>query len=303
MSKKRKLFIAALQPLVALLIVVFVIIGYRFESLGWFSSNTNTTANGMNVVVSTNDYDIYVGKKTEYDRTETIQGNEVAVYSGMSDFKEALDATINTTNVPITGGSIGVELVSDYSYDTDTFDDVKNLIPGSFGYMEFYIKKKVQSDITVTLNINISGYKKVGNDIIQPTSDDEFDDATRMLKGHFLFFGGRTITNQDLSTRTYSDFINGSFTYNTQGKTPEVISGENYYHITIYWEWPVLYEEITTKLGTKYPILLLEDYLDDHPEYFFADEDVTTFDEKVFSYNDGDQLIGENINYLVVVLS
>ena len=85
------------------------------------------------------------------------------------------------------------------------------------------------------------------------------------------------------------------------------MSEKNYYEVTIYWEWPVTYDDITENTSTtspavtkKYPAALT-DYVSAHPEYFFASgASAVTPGQKIDSYNDGDQLIGDNIQYVAL---
>ena len=190
-------------------------------------------------------------------------------------------------------------------------DGVYYLVPGSYGSFTFYIKKTVDSDIEVNFNISMYGYKKsynTDNVVIPyiPTNNPSYNKALDMLKGHILFFEERDVDNHGEPTH-YRNLINGShFSYSTSGKTKDSVYTD-YYKVTVYWEWPLLYEDIanntsTSELTKRYPSELLT-YLNNHRNYFFAiNENSNVTIELSDGYNDGDQLIGDNIHYLIVKL-
>ena len=79
------------------------------------------------------------------------------------------------------------------------------------------------------------------------------------------------------------------------------------YKIELYWEWPITYYAIHDDLSTtspavtnKYPVETGV-FMEQNPNYFYPPYATLTTDEnKSDAYNDGDQLIGDNVEFLVV---
>lgn len=190
------------------------------------------------------------------------------------------------------------------------------LMPGSYGTLTFYLRKKdANANVSTNIKMNISGLKIVykddgqfsnanGNFDIEAPSDDRFRKALNMLQGHILFFENRTVSNG--SVTSYSDFIeNGSFNYSTEGKTQE----NGYYKIVIYWEWPETFEDL---ISEKYPSAV-STFVSNNANYIFGN-DITNTQYATYiqtvsgrnrlsdGYNDGDKLIGDNVQFVIVTI-
>ena len=284
---------------------------YLSITFGWFAAKHESEGSGMDVVSESDKYDIYIAKTTKYDQKR----NNKDVYEGITEFKELLsDAgkNFNTTDPAslYTNALLALELDNEVIYD-----GVYYLVPGSYGTFTLYIKPKVNEDFEVSFDIELSGYKKgYGEDdvpYVYLPNTDNFRSALKMLKGHILFFGGRTTATDENGAAyvsKFTDFMGNHVTYNTTGKTKTLIGSDYYYVLTIYWEWPLLYSDIVGSLqsddapNNKYPAAVGE-YITAHPDYFFAsNQNSTNIDELSDGYNDGDQLIGDNIHFLVVTL-
>lgn len=212
-----------------------------------------------------------------------------AGYTGIADLKQEIS------------GSLYAELDNEVEYKGTYY-----LMPGTYGSLTIYIEKKVAGDITVTLNIGLSGYKLTydQNDnysLQKPIEDSRYQKALEMLKGHILFFENRVVDNEGNPTQ-FSSLVGSTYEYSTEGKTPEA---NGYYKITLYWIWPLLYNDLldTTKYGAE-----VRDYVSAHPEYFFGNnitqENYSSADDnaKEDGYNDGDRFIGDNIHFLLVTI-
>ena len=136
----------------------------------------------------------------------------------------------------------------------------------------------------------------------------ESESVLDLLKGHLLFFEGRT-------GNTYEDYKytglidDGVIRFSTAGRTPTQIGGETCYEVTLYWEWPATYHDIVNNLneqgGTteKYPYELAA-YIDAHRSYFFASNATSNDSQKLSNgYDDGDQNIGNNVQFIVVYVT
>lgn len=282
---------------------------YLSITFGWLAGKHEVEGGGMNIIAESDKYEIYIDKTTEYDNEQ--------VYEGITDFKANIALTgkaFNETDPTAlyTTSGLALELVNESAYENTYF-----LVPGSHGYFTLYIKPKVEENFDVNFDITLSGYKK-GYDAnnnpyvyIPDETDESFNKALNMLKGHILFFGGRTATTVDgqVNIISFSNFLENQIRFNTAGKQKVTKYGEQYYELKIYWEWPLLYSDMIEDLQNsdpsythKYPAIL-ETYINNHKNYFFANNETST-DEAELSdaYNDGDQLIGDNIHFLVVNL-
>ncbi|MBO7085855.1 MAG: hypothetical protein J6W25_01950 [Bacilli bacterium] len=276
---------------------------YLSITFGWLAGLQGAEGDGMHIISETDEYEIYIAKTTKYDDNN--------VYEGIDDFKNELKASgkaFNETDPAVlyTNSALALELDNEVMYENVYF-----LVPGSYGTFTLYIKPLVEGDINISFDIELSGYKKSYNEstnelsLVIPENDDAYNQALDMLKGHILFFGSRTMSGGQLTK--FSNFLGNHITYNTAGKSMVTVDGEDYYKLTIYWEWPLLYSDIIHDLqsddpNNKYPAAV-GTYISSHPEYFFAtNADEEEEDLLSDGYNDGDQLIGDNIHFLVITL-
>ena len=277
-------------------------------ALGWFASNGTTDATGMQVVASTELYDILIDRPaTQFDPLE-LDENSQPIYPNITAFRAQLAAdgySLSALSTE-TASQLGFELTNE-AYEADSG---YNLVPGSYGALHFYLRPNAGADGSeVTLSLEFGGYANTYDEYDQleivPVEEEEVLD---LLKGHLLFFTERTGSAENYQ---YDGLIeNGSFQYamdplvhpkcSTPGKT-------DCYEITLYWEWPVTYEEIIENTSTtspavtkKYPVELA-DYWNDNREFFF-ETNANETDPVLLSdgYNDGDQRIGDTVNFITV---
>ena len=287
--------------------IFFLVAVYLFLSItfGWFSDNRSVSATGMSIALSSEKYDVYIEKKQKYD--EIKNGEEV--YEGISVFKQALSAlgiSFNTTEDLFTSSRLALELDNEVKHD-----NVYHLVPGTYGTFTLYIKPNVNEDFVVNLDIELSGYKKgydENDDIVVfiPEDDEKYNTALDMLKGHIMFFGGRTKSGNVVTK--YTNFFEHTITYNTAGKSKVTVDGVDYYKLVVYWEWPLLYSDIVDNIRSesdttkKFPPEV-GNYVNAHRNYYLASNlESDDIDDLSDGYNDGDQLIGDNIHFLVVNL-
>ncbi|MBQ7671139.1 MAG: hypothetical protein IJS45_10545 [Clostridia bacterium] len=177
------------------------------------------------------------------------------------------------------------------------------------------------------------------DEIAVPTEDETA--AMDLLKGHILFFMGREQI-AGTAEYHYSDHLtSGTFTYNTGDNTPitDVGDGRDHYRIEVYWIWPSTYSQIVFEEGDERlygahalfdnePAVpdpldpserqemldFMEDYgsiADGEENYFFhncalgfdQDEKSTKYIEYSDGYNNADQIIGDNVHYIVAAVT
>lgn len=277
-------------------------------ALGWFASNDVTGATGMQVVAATDAYEILIDRPAERFDPLELDENGQPVYPNISDFKSMLAtegyslSALSTETAP----QLGVELINE-AYDSD---GGYNLMPGSYGTLRFYIRPYAADGSVLTIPLALGAYANAYDELdnleIVPVDDSKVLD---ILNGHLLFFTGRT--GAAYADYQYSGLIDqGSFRYDTGAHAKCLTEGKtDCYEITLYWEWPVTYKEILEETSTtspavtkKYPPELLE-YVAENPERFFAtNAESTNPDLLSDGYDDGDQLLADSVDYMVVYI-
>ena len=299
-GKEQKMLILRL---IFILLSGALLLFFSFYSFAWFSNNSGVTSTGMHLVVSTDTYDVLVERGTTYDSGHDYITGDGKLKSLLANAGYSLthSSTADST-------SIAYELVNEYSFDGHYY-----LMPGAHGTVSFYIRPKVaNSNVTARFSLNLSGYKSVitpgeNDTVVETMSAVTSESVLNMLKGHILFFTERTTVNGQFQ---YDGLIDdGTFAYNSSGKSKSTDPGKtDCYKVTLYWEWPITYDSITDNISTpsvtkKYPEEL-EDYLNDHREYFFAvSVSGNKQEEMIDAYNDGDQTIGDGMVALVAYIN
>jgi len=273
-------------------------------SFAWFSFNSSLSHSGMQVGVISEAVDIVIERPTEYE----------SGYSGIvgeGGLKSVLMAEgYSTTAVDSVSSYL---LANELVVEEATYEDKRFMVPGAYGSLTFYIRPKAgYANSRVALRMDLGGYADVYEDgeetsTILPVTRES---VLNMLHGHVLFFRGRTGETYD--SFVYSDqIVNGHFVYDmSQHSTCTEPGKTDLYKITIYWEWPITYYAIHDDLSTESPAVTKKYpvetgvYLEENPSYFYPGSvSPSTDEEKSDFYNDGDQLIGDNVDYFVVRFS
>ncbi len=321
LKKQVHLFPGLLSLIVLAVILVLGFVAYFNHSLAWFSSNRDTSATGMGVKVKGKNFDLITlsndttnKKGVYYDPYHAaIQENESEAYDIW-----LVDSGSNINNYTNTGrddGTLGIE-------------------PGSSGVIKFYIKP--YQDVTVEFAFETIGYNSskttVGGktQVTMTELSSEADESARFLNGHVLLFEG-----YDESTSFYSGLIptgsdgkrvfsrefqlNGSYDADTDGD-----SASDAYEVDIYWIWPETLDALvynsnstTTTICDRNAVASSgedNDYtkvvnnICTYPQYYLKNYSLnTTYTEALVSgrnitYNDADQDIGMNIEYILLRL-
>ena len=272
-------------------------------SFAWFSMNSSVDHSGMQVVVSSDAVDILIERSSsEYD----VGYEGITGAGGLKSVLAAKEYDFVATD------SADAYLLAYELVVTDiTYEGKRYLVPGAYGTMTFYIRPQTGHDNeTVRIGLSFDGYANVYSEgastpTIQLVTKES---VCNLLKGHILFF-----QNYDYDSTydgyVYSNMItDGGFDYDMSQHSKCTDPGKtDLYKIELYWEWPITYYAIHDDLSTtspavtnKYPVetgVLMEQ----NPNYFYPPYATLTTDEnKSDAYNDGDQLIGDNVEFLVV---
>ena len=269
-------------------------------SFAWFSMNPSIRQTGMEIVASSQTVDLLVERTTVYDT-----GYDGIV--GANGLKAALTANgyslteTDTDDAPF----LADELENEYVFETKRY-----MMPGAYGKMTFYIRPKAGNDgKTVRFSLKLTGYVDGYDGETPVVAEATSERVKQLLKGHVLFFTGRTgATYEDFC---YSGLIDGGFSYNMSEHTKcEEVGKTDCYKVVLYWEWPVTYYDIVDYLSTTSPAVTRKypaevgTYISSHEEYFFPISVYGATDEaRSDAYNDGDQTIGDGVDYFVAVLT
>lgn len=283
-------------------------------SLGWFSSQTTVATTGMHVVAVTEDCDVLVERRSEYDRTKGSP--PIERYPGIVALKEYheddgydVDTATSTAETP----KLAFEMVNELSHsEYDDYAgaqiDSRFLMPGSYGTVTFYLRPfagvtRLRKSFSLTIDGLYAVETQNGYEICEVSSQSTLD----LLKGHILFFTERTGATHE--QYCYDGLVDRSFIFDSaEHELCDEVGKTDCYKVVLYWEWPETYLDISRNTSDaentrKYPSEL-EDYVSENPEFFFAinqaSEDET---ERSEGYDDGDQKIGNHVHFVSTILT
>ena len=275
-------------------------------SFGWFSSVLSMQNNGMSIVVSADSYEILIDR-TNYYTADALDSDDEPLYPNISEFFTYLEddhydlTETSTADAP----KLAFELTNEY---VDS-EGNRSLLPGARGTLTFYVRPREGAEnMTIHFSLQAVGYQSVYNNELSQTEVVPAEDATaiNMLKGHLLFFTGRTGATYD--AYRYTGLITtGGFDFDLSAH--ETYEDTDTYQVTLYWEWPVTYDEIYENTSTTSPAVTkkypseLSTYVAGHRNYFFASRaESNDVEHLIDGYNDGDQVIGDNVNFIGVLI-
>ncbi|MBO4573508.1 MAG: hypothetical protein J5762_07100 [Clostridia bacterium] len=320
-SKKMKMELVKRMSLIIVSGVLLLFVS--FYSFGWFSFNTKNKPGTLQLVTSTESYDLLIEtpRRTTYDSDHDYITGEGELKSNLTakgfNFTAA-DTTVDT--------KIAFELVNEFRYENRYY-----IMPGSYGTVTFYVRPAAgKSSVVAKLGLDIGGYGIVVEEDEENSGsyytvmrEVESGPVLDLMKGHILFFTERT--GADYEHYQYDGLIEGEYVFDSRGKTLcEDVGKTDCYKVTLYWEWPITYFELSENLSTsvpevtrKYPVEVGE-YIEEKPEYFFAGvigpSDVDDLEdyysgnaERIADalsdlYNDGDQIIGSGAKCIVLYI-
>ena len=289
MSKSIQKIVISLSSSIFLLVVLIMLVAYASTTFGWFASNEKVDTDGMSVGVASQSYG--------------VGGNGAASFSGLGD------------------GSY-LTLIKDGS-DTD----IEDIAPGDFGRVSFDLTSSTVLSSTINISIQLIGL--IGEDDNFTTCTDNA--VLTLLNGHILFFENRTAI-PSTNHYHYTNHIT-TLNYNTAAHTPTppAQNDDNLYHYTVefYWIWPrsfgqLVLDEDDSRIRHKTVFdknvsdrgdMLA--YIKANSGLFFvwtnaqpsvfptndANYQNTYYIQLTNAYNNADQSIGDNIDYIVVHLT
>ena len=300
------------------LIAVTIIIG----SIAWFTMSREVTTEGMSIktaplpfelktIGNAGLYDDFLDEVAQgYGNTETTgatQGIKWKLTKNVSEMNNVREADDETDLEEIT------------RLDSDKY----GLKPGDSGELVFSIVPNGTAELNISINVKITGYKagfdNAGNKTSAALQKVTDETMVHYLNSHIILFYMGTDNKKHLLT---SDGFNVS----VSEETP----------VTIYWVWPATLRELLdadieaindTNASKEVRRLFFE-----HPDYFLKATNDFSFDDIIVEknedldaqeagiayvlplvsgrnyntygtmYNDADQTIGDNFNYILVEL-
>ncbi len=303
----------AIPLALSFLIVLGVVFNAVFRpSLGWFAGGTNVRTTGMQVVAFSNNCEVLIERGSEYDLTKGTPPIErypgaAAVKGYLEDDGYDVDTATTTTGETKLAFEMVNELVhSEYDEYAGAVIETRFLVPGAYGTVTFYLRPLAdvtRLQKTISLSIDGLNFNESTGNYEEVASQSTLD----LLKGHILFFTERTGATRE--QYRYDGLVDGSFVFDSaEHELCDEPGKTDCYKVVLYWEWPETYLDISRNTSDaentrKYPAEL-DDYILDHPEFFFAinqaSEDET---ERSEGYDDGDQKIGNRVHYVVTFLT
>ena len=289
MNKSIQKIVISLSSSLFLIVTLVMLVAYASATFGWFSDNNSVNATGMAVGVSGQSYG--VGENGSANFTGIGDGHYLTL------IKDGADKSI------------------------------EDIAPGDFGTVTFDITSSSLLTSTVIVNIEVLGL--IGDDDNLTLCEDS--SVTQLLSGHILFFETRTAIQSIDHYYHYTNHIT-RLEYDTTQHSPTTPAqnGDGLYHYTIefYWVWPrsfgqlVLDEDdsrirhttIFDKNVSDRPTMLT--YIKENSNLFFtwsqssptvfptndSNYQNTYYVQLTNAYNNADQSIGDNIDYIVVHL-
>lgn len=182
--------------------------------------------------------------------------------------------------------------------------------PGASGSIDFYIIPTRDGAMTVTLYLGLAGYTEKPNGSVERVKDDVLD---ALLSGHILLFDdydGRYYSNW-LGNPGTAGFLNNSITVTL----PEDTKEGNPVPVTLYWIWPLRYENMVEDLyapdstENRFQRFLeqaqtMTDVPWENSKYKYSRIFLTkgTLDSPTKAYNLADEYIGTNAGYLYLTI-
>lgn len=294
MDKSMQRIVVSLSTTLLLIFVLVMLVIYASTTFGWFSSNSQVGATGMGVSVDdTGSFDVGVGASPNVP-----PGLDVGDAEAFCELiKEGLDTSI------------------------------EEIAPGDFGKISFDIVTSGAVNNEYTIGVSVLGLLK--------TTYELCDDATinNLLCGHILFFENRSLITGS-NQYHYANHISSTFTYRTAGRQYNIDeTGKYHYTVEIYWVWPRSFSQLALTEDdsrVRGKAIFSDSYLDNdlasgrskmisyiaaNSQYFFtwpspapqitysSGYENTNYMTLTNGYNNGDQAIGDTLEYIIVHLN
>ena len=316
-AAERKKLLIKLGSMTALAAIILV-----FVTVAWFTMSKNIETGSMAMTATELPFELETsGAAGLYDSylDAVVEGyDDASTTEGTSGIKWQLTSSSNLNN--LYSGSDEPDMSSITRFDSDKY----GLEPGNHGDLEFTIVNKTTDKIYVELFMKLTGYKASFDEDDYKTDTalalvtDE--SALGFLAGHILFFYEDADGNDQLIT--------------PDGFVSE-IEGSGRKTVKLHWVWPATLNEILSAdiegISTD-DSKLIRRFFFQNPEVFLKPTGEVNFDDirvlpnddtaewesaissklplltnKNYSrfaamYNDADQTIGDNVNYVLAEL-
>ena len=275
-----------------------------FGSIAWFVSNNRTQATTASV--SAKHDPIRLATKGKRQRAETdylriqvdsTQPNGTTLPDGETyTYPSETETYYYTEN-----GTIALRLSED------------NIVvsPGASGTATFYILPTRNGAMSLTLYVGLAGYAVKQNNTSAERIVDPALDA--LLSGHILLFRNKDANGHYSGWLGTENAITVSLPDTAQKDIPEPV--------TLYWIWPLRYENMQSDLYANEAQANTEEFLtflDTQAQktsmteisggysysriYLTNEKDLTTTDSRSNAYNLADEYIGTNAQYLYLAI-
>lgn len=270
-----------------------------FGSIAWFTANMNVQSGSASVAAQ---YEIIriaskgIRQTSELNWLHLAEGTAYE-YGG-------------NTYYYTESGKIALRLSEDYIVS-----------PGASGFVEFYIIPTHDGAATMTLYLGLTGYEeRIGVDgITKEIKRVEDPTLDALLSGHILLF-------DDYNDGYYSNWLSNTSTGGILNNTITITLPENAkegepYPVTIYWIWPLRYENMVDDLyapgSTEYterfkPFVEAQaqdmTIVPGTSNYYYSrvfltkDTALNNTDSRTRAYNLADEYIGANAGYLYLTI-
>lgn len=314
-----------------LAMVIFCICVMIFGSIAWFTSNKQNATNGMGMRVSTSLFEIKTsGLKSDNaniinaESLGYLSGDQISLDSfqtGGNTFWLELrldDEELNKGLQPGSEGTVSFTIVPNSVYD----DDTENHLAITYSYsMKAYALTEAKRQAIMAYEEIIAGGGTATAPVVNYgdlicldtlTSDnggrnDIMLASRELLNGHILFF-------EEHESGVYSGWNN------TYAGTKNVAFGHEE-EITLHWVWPRTFSQMagSNSIFDSTAKTSIVDNMASNETYYFTDLDKTnmvglngtaltsnaiTNNENAISlsagYNNADQMIGENVQYILI---
>ena len=320
-------------------IAVIIVTALIFGSVAWFTQSREVEGSELSMKSDSDNFELAVSERTGAETYYNTKINVLGYLTG-NDNLSTTDGSIRwvmkdeSTDIssedykgfrPGSYGRLTFYILP--NSDTDASYTFELKMTGY--YAEFVPDANDEQILTKEIKVNTfqTLSEKANGDA---TSD--YALAANYLKGHILFFQNHKALTSEGETDInlyYSGRIADAFTYNTADHQAEKTTwnGKLAYEVNIFWIWPNTFGQIVLdsndESGTITPRNDLINYIANNPGYFFStsdliEQDATSLTEKMSKeslsttnslialsngYNEADQVIGENVQFILVELS
>lgn len=344
---RRELFTVAAT--VAVLVFALFVLLKSFGGFAWFAMSDRTSANGMQVVLNADLFEIAVENGAGIIATDAPAATylEGLDYANASPSPSPNPLTYTVSSSSKTGVAFALE---DETKDFPRSIEYKGIMPGSFGKIVFYVVPKSDGITSFDFRIGFRGLYVNESGITEPTLTPDPGvtptpepgatpdpagsrqpvEALGFMSGHILLFENRTPIE---SSRYYyySNWIREGFTYTLNDADKVVVDGENYYRVTLFWVWPATLAQMVYETQDRGNAIFnetstgdaqrdaLKTFMKTHRDHFFKlSSDISQSDYETLidglgttagnsdyitlaqGYNSADQVIGDNVHFIVV---